>query len=228
MVILALWMLLFFLSPFIYLLIAVLVAKAAIKRGVLVLLASILAFSILPAYLYMDYWKFTEACDKPRKPVTHAPIDDVDSIIFVIEDNGPLKPFIWPREMNLHLSRYESGYIVPGKKAAMYGGGDIRSRYMFLVTSPKKTDDGVVASNIAVIDRRSGEALYEAQEFVFGGFVAGYHGLFLAQHRGALACGYLGRSIYPWRPNDSNGSRKLYAEVDAEILATLFPSLRTK
>lgn len=119
-------------------------------------------------------------------------------------------------------------YTCDGSTHKCEYGGDITSQYMFLVTSAKKSSQNIFQSSILVVDRQSEQVLYEAKEFVLSGVLASYHGAFIAEpgHRGYLSCGYLDEGIDVWRPNDSNKSRRRYAQTDSMILTTIFPSLK--
>jgi hypothetical protein len=163
----------------------------------------------------------------------------VGSIAFVTEGGDSVHtPFVWHREMNLNLDEYEYAYMVNGKitmrnlckwdtHKCKYGG-DITSRYMFLVTTGEKNGGNIFRSDIKVVDRLTDSVLYEANEFVLTGLLPAYHGLFLAKpgHRGYLSCGYLDGGIDVWRPNNGNASRRRYAETDTMVLTTIFPSLK--
>lgn len=97
-----------------------------------------------------------------------------------------------------------------------------------MVTTEEKNGNNVFQSDIMVIDRKSEKILYKASEFVLTGLLASYHAAYISKkgHRGYLSCGYLDGDIDVWRPNDSNKSRRRYAETDSMILATIFPSLK--
>jgi len=237
-------MLLILVTPFLYLIFFVLACKVASKietkrKRVLGFSVVLLAFSIYPAKLYIDYFKFSTSCETSRPTITAAPIMDIDEIVFVSEGGDFVAtPFVWYREMHLNLKKYEYAFLVNGKETmrnlcdwntgkCKYGG-EISSRYMFLVTAPKRNNNGVLQSNISVVDRLTGATLYEAHEFILSGFVAAYHGAFIAKknHSGILSCGYLSKDIDVWRPNDSNPSRERYAETDSWVLTTIFPSLK--
>lgn len=239
-------MLFFLLAPLIYLISAFILAKIISKQcapqtRTTVYLITLLAFSIYPIHMYMDYHKFSELCKISRPPITAAPIKNIESIAFVSEGGDfSHEAFLWHREMNLSLHAYEYAYIVDGKEVMRnlceWGthkckyGGNISSRYMFLVTSAKKNKENIFQSNISVVDRKTGEVIYDAREYVFTGALAAYHGAFLAKpgHHGYLSCGYLGHEIDVWRPNDSNTSRIKYANTDTSILTTIFPSLKVQ
>lgn len=237
-------MLLFLASPLLYVIFFLFIAKVVSKQNtkqkrVLALTATLLVFSVYPAQLYLEYSKFSESCKTSRPPITSGPIEDIESIAFVTEGGDFInKPFVWHREMNLNLQKFEYAYLVDGKETMRNlcdwntnkceYGGEITSRYMFLVTAAKKNSNGVLQSNISVVDRLTRQTLYEAHEYVFSGPVAAYHGAFLAKqrHRGYLSCGYLSKDISVWRPNDSNPSRLRYANADSWVLTTIFPSLK--
>lgn len=236
-------MLLFLLAPLLYLFIAFVVAKGVSKLPTkasrrTAFIATIAIISIYPVHLYLEYLEFSELCENTRPPITVNPILSIDSIAFVSEGGDFVHTvFLWHREMKLNLDKYEYAYIVNGKETMRnlcnWGthdckyGGDITSRYMFLVTSSKKNGGNIFQSNISVVDRQTRQVLYQASEYVFSGVVAAYHGAFLADrgHRGYLSCGYLDGGIDVWRPNDSNSSRRRYAATDSMILTTIFPSL---
>jgi hypothetical protein len=243
-IILAPLMLLFLASPLLYVIFFLFVAKVVSKQNtkqkrILAITATLLIFSIYPAQLYQEYSKFSESCETSRPPITNGPIKDIESIAFVTEGGDFInKPFVWHREMNLNLQKYEYAYLVNGKETMRNlcdwnsnkceYGGEITSRYMFLVTAAKKNSNGVLQSNVSVVDRLTRQTFYEAHEYVFSGPVAAYHGAFLAKqnHRGYLSCGYLGKDINVWRPNDSNPSRLRYANTDSWVITTIFPSLK--
>lgn len=243
-IVLAPLMVIILVAPFLYLLVAFFVARAVNKASakstrVFLLSITLVIFSIYPAQLYLEYLEFSELCDVSRPPVTVKPIVSIDSIAIVTEGGDfDHKPFVWHRQMKLNIDTYEYAYIVNGNETMRNlcdgnthkckHGGNISSRYMFLVTSAKKSEGSIFQSDIMVVDRQSEQILYEANEYVLTGHLAAYHGAFLSNpgHRGYLSCGYLDGGIDVWRPNGSNSSRRRYAETDSMIIKTIFPSLK--
>lgn len=244
-IILAPLMLLFLAAPILYFVIAFFVCKAVGKSATkntrsVALAITLVIFSIYPAKLYLEYLNFSDLCNNISRPAVNiTPIAYRGSIAFVTEGGDFVhEAFVWHEEMDLKLNSYEYAYLVNGKETMRYFcdgntkkceyGGDIKSRYMFLVTTANKNSQNIFQSNILVVDRQSEQVLYEANEFVLSGILAAYHGAFIAEpgHRGYLSCGYLDGGIDVWRPNDSNTSRHRYAQTDTMILTTIFPLLK--
>lgn len=235
-------LLLFFAAPLLYVVFVSVVVRKAIRHNqdksarIVGGIGAVLLLSY-PVYLGIDFLKFRSHCANPRQPIAVAPFPEVKTIAFVTEGGFPDAPFLWHDEMNLNLGAFEYASIVNGKvvmrnqcdRAAnkCTYGGELSSRFMFLVTSPQLNKDGVLQSSVSLVDRQSGTTLYQTSEYIFKGLLASYHGAFIDEpgHRGILSCGYLSDQIDVWRPNGANASRESYARADSRLIATVFPAL---
>jgi hypothetical protein len=72
-------MLLFLAAPLLYLIFFLFIAKVISKQNtkkktVVAITVTLLVFSIYPAQLYLEYYKFSESCEASRPPITNGPI----------------------------------------------------------------------------------------------------------------------------------------------------------
>lgn len=237
-------MLFFMVLPFIYTILFGFIVRGVARQQktsrakMISMFIVILVFLIIPLSLALDYLRFSESCNTPQKKFNITELPNIKTIAFVTESHGQYSTFLWHKEMGLMLDEYEHASIVNGVESPAYFCSDalprctygkkITSKYMFLVTAPKKNNNGVLQSNISIVDRGTGINLYKAHEFILNNFASIYYATFISDKSssGTLACGYLGTDTYTWRPNNSIGSSQRYARADADIITSFFPSLR--
>lgn len=129
-----------------------------------------------------------------------------------------------------------NSYDLSSRKVDCLRFGNIKSRYAFVVTPPEKSSishgEFLGLSHISIIDRENNNRLIaEANEAVFQGqYVAPLILTFVMGNvsDSSIACGYISRKPYAWRPINPWDAAKQYIIADRKFLSSVFYGYSTQ